>query len=153
MKTKELYLKTLFCCCACDGEIAPEEISLIKSIVNSDNLFKGMNVETLLNGYVTKINQQGKSFLKAYLDELADSKLSDGEQMILVELAINMIEADEQVVYSEIKFFKKIRAKLSITDEAILNKLPDKEDYILPDILSDDKDDWANNIFAPITFS
>ena len=27
-----LLLKTAFCCMACDGEIAPEEIELIKSI-------------------------------------------------------------------------------------------------------------------------
>ena len=29
MKTNELYLKTLFCCCACDGEIAQEEVDMI----------------------------------------------------------------------------------------------------------------------------
>lgn len=28
MKTNELYLKTLFCCCACDGEIAQEEVDM-----------------------------------------------------------------------------------------------------------------------------
>ena len=26
MKTNELYLKTLFCCCACDGESQQEEV-------------------------------------------------------------------------------------------------------------------------------
>ena len=32
MKTNELYLKTLFCCCACDGEIAQEEVDMIKEL-------------------------------------------------------------------------------------------------------------------------
>ena len=31
MKTNELYLKTAFCCMACDGDIATEEIELINT--------------------------------------------------------------------------------------------------------------------------
>lgn len=62
-----------------------------------------------------------------------------------------MLEADNQVVYSEVVFFKKIRARLSITDEKLLAKLPDKEDYFLPDLMADDKEeDWVDIRFDPI---
>ena len=30
MERKKLYLKTIFCCMACDGEIAKEEIEIVK---------------------------------------------------------------------------------------------------------------------------
>lgn len=151
METKELYLKTLFCCCACDGEIAQKEISLIKEIINTTSMLKEMDVESCLNSYVEKINQHGKAFLNDYLDELSNLRLTEEEQITLVELAINMIEADNQVVYSEIKFFKKIRSYLSITDEYILNRLPDKGDYLLPDLLPEDKEsEWSNIVFEPI---
>ena len=151
METKEIYLKTLFCCCACDGKIAPEEIELIKTIVSRGCVFKNEDIEMPLNEYIREINQQGKAFLNGYLDELSDCELSDDEQLTLVELAINMLEADNQVVYSEVVFFKKIRARLSITDEKILAKLPDKEDYFLPDIMSDNKEeDWVDIKFEPI---
>lgn len=151
MTTKELYLKTLFCCCACDGEIAPEEIKLIKALVDSESVFTNEDIEGSFNEYIKEINQQGKAFLRGFLDELSDCELSDDEQLTLVELAINMLEADNQVVYSEVVFFKKIRARLSITDEKLLAKLPDKEDYFLPDLMADDKEeDWVDIRFDPI---
>ena len=40
MKTNELYLKTLFCCCACDGEIAQEEVDMIKELTENSTLFQ-----------------------------------------------------------------------------------------------------------------
>ena len=102
MKTNELYLKTLFCCCACDGEIAQEELT------ENSTLFQEIQVEYSINEYVNQINSQGKAFLKDYLSELSNTVLSDDEQITLIDLAIKMIEADKQVLYSEVKFFKKI---------------------------------------------
>lgn len=139
METNELYLKTLFCCSACDGEIAPEEVSLVKQIS--------------LNSYVDSINEQGSIFLKDYLSEVANSTLSNAEQVKLIELAIKMIEADNQILYSEVKFFKKIRNRLSVSDDCILEKLPDSEDYLLPDISSEDKDFEEVGNFEQIYFA
>lgn len=110
-----------------------------------------MDVETLLNSYVEKINGQGEIFLKDYLNEVAAADLSEGEQLKLVELAIDMIEADNQILYSEIKFFKKIRSRLSVSDEYILKNIPDCEDYLLPDISSEDKEFEDVGNFTPIS--
>ena len=49
-----------------------------------------------------------------------------------------MIEADNKVLYSEVKFFKKLRHNLKISDKEILTELPDKEYYLLPDINAND---------------
>ena len=95
-----------------------------------------MDIEAVLNGFIAEINASGKVFLKKYLNDLAETKLSDEEQVSLIDLAIKMIEADNQVLYSEVKFFKKLRACLSVSDEAILNVLPEKEEYLLPDVKS-----------------
>ena len=51
------------------------------------------------------------------------------------------------------KFFKKIRVRLSLTDEEILAKYPDKEDFLLPDINVADDPEWNNVTFAEITLS
>ena len=51
METKELFLKTLFCCSACDGDIAPEEVALVKELSVGNAMFEGMDVETTLNKY------------------------------------------------------------------------------------------------------
>lgn len=153
METNELYLKTLFCCSACDGDIAPEEISLVKNLSINDETFESIDVETTLNSYVGKINELGKFFLKDYLSELSNAILSDEEQVKLIELAIKMIEADNQILYSEVKFFKKIRNCLSVSNDYILERLPDSEDYLLPDIVSEDKDFEEVGNFAQISFT
>lgn len=153
METKELYLKTLFCCSACDGEIAPEEVSLVKHLTLNDSTFEGLDVENILNAYVEKINEQGSVFLKNYLGEVANASLTDEEQVKLIELAIRMIEADNQILYSEVKFFKKIRNRMSVSDEDILAKLPNSEDYLLPDIMVEEKDFEEVGNFARISFT
>lgn len=152
MTTKEILLKTLFCCSACDGEIAPEEVALVKRLSENDNTFEDLNVESILNAYITLINLQGKMFLKNYLDELAESDLTAADQIKLMELAIKMIEADNQILYSEVKFFKKIRRCLNISDEDIVTALPDAEDYLLPDSMIEVKDLEDVGDFAHISF-
>lgn len=154
MEVKELYLKTLFCCSACDGEIAPEEMSLVKQISENDRAFDGVDVEGVLNQYVEQINNKGRAFLQEYLREVADTNLSDSESLKLIELAVKMIEADQQVLYSEVKFFRTIRSNLRISDSEILKALPEVEDYLLPDVMVDSKEvDWSGISFAPISFS
>ena len=152
METNELYLKTLFCCSACDGEIATEEVLLVKQLSLKDSTFEGIDVEKTLNSYVDRINAQGKNFLKEYLSEVADSTLSEAEQIKLMEYAIRMIEADKQILYSEVKFFKKIRNRMSVSDDIILAQLPASEDYLLPDIMVEEKDLEEVGNFARINF-
>lgn len=145
-------MKTLFCCSACDGDIAPEEIGLVKNLTEQQDIFNDINVEETLNKYVAEINSEGKQFLRSYLNELSDTELSDTDQIKLIDLAIKMIEADNQILYSEVKFFKKIRARLSVDDSKILEVLPESEDYLLPDISSEDKDFEEVGNFQSISF-
>ena len=78
--------------------------------------------------------------------------LSDRDQLLLVSLALKAIEADNRIEYSEVKFFKKIRSRLSISDEAILGEHPDKENFLLPDLKVDELPVWDEHTqFAQIT--
>ena len=78
--------------------------------------------------------------------------LSLSEQMLVIEFAVQTIEADKCIEYSEIRFFKKIRNCLTISDEDILEKYPDKEEYLLPDVNAVENPIWNDDIqFAKIT--
>lgn len=153
MYTNELFLKTLFCCSACDGDIAKEEVDLVKQLANNANLFSSLPIEETLNSYIAAINKHGKLFLRDYINEIIEANLSDKDQITLIDLAIKMIEADNVIQYSEVKFFKKIRNCLSISDDAILEQLPNCEDYLLPDISVESKDFEDVGYFAPISFT
>lgn len=138
----ELFLRTAFACMACDGDIATEEIALVKQFTEQSELFSTINVESQLNDYVKQINEQGKKFLSGYLSDIANSELTENEEMEIVRIAIQTIEADNKIEYSEISFFKKIRQRLNVSDETILTEFPDKEDYLLPDIKMPEDMNW-----------
>ena len=145
MNNQDLLLKTIFACMACDGDIAPEEIQVLRELIANTDLFNELDVEVILKKYVDSMNK--------YLSDVAEDALSKEEQMCLVDLAFKTIEADKRIEYSEVKFFKKIRVRLSLTDEEILAKYPDKEDFLLPDINVADDPEWNNVTFAEITLS
>lgn len=151
MNSKDLLFKTIFACMACDGDIAPEEIQLLRDIIVNTELFCGLDVNENLKKYIDSINENGVSFLNKYLSEVAETELSKEEQMCLVDLAFKTIEADNRIEYSEVKFFKKIRVRLSLSDEDILAVYPDKEDFLLPDINVAADPEWNNVMFAEIT--
>ncbi len=128
---------------ACDGNIADEEVALLRSVASESKLFGGIDVQAKVNEYVKSINKEGMGFLSNYLREVASAGLTDEQALALISLAIDTIEADNNIDYSEISFFKKIRKRLSITDEKILEAMPDKEDYLLPDVEVPDDMDWS----------
>ena len=138
----ELYLRTAFACMACDGDIAVEEIALVKKMTEQSDLFSSIDVENKLNEYVSQINKQGRSFLSTYLSDLTNAGLTEKEEFEIVRIAIKTIEADNRIEYSEISFFKKIRQRLNLSDETILSEFPDKEDYLLPDIKMPEDMNW-----------
>ena len=145
MTKEELYLKTIFCCIACDGNIATEEVDMVRDLCAKDRIFNNMDTEEYLNAWITEINEQGGVFLQTYLKEINSVELNEQEQLLLVSLAIKAIEADNSIEYAEVKFFKKIRSKLTISDEAILAEHPDKEDFLLPDINITEIPQWNDS--------
>lgn len=153
MTKTELYLKTIFCCMACDGDIAKEEINVVRRLSSGHELFAGIDVETLLNKWIAEINSDGAAFLTAYLADLSEAALTEEEQLEIVDLAIKTIEADNRIEYSEIKFFKKIRARLSVSDDEILKRNPDREDFLLPDLNEADNSLWSDLRLPEITLN
>lgn len=145
MTKEELYLKTIFCCIACDGNIATEEVDMVRDLCAKDRIFHNLDSEEYLNSWITEINEQGGAFLQTYLKEINSVELNEQEQLLLVSLAIKAIEADNSIEYAEVKFFKKIRSKLTISDKAILAEHPDKEDFLLPDINITEIPQWDDS--------
>jgi len=121
---------------ACDGDIDKREIELIKSLEENEGLFGLDNIQDALNELVSAINSRGKAYLQGVLASLEAAQLSDEQQLAVVRTAIRTIEADDQIEYSEIRFFKLIRSNLSIGKKYILEHIPGiNEDYLEQDIL------------------
>lgn len=132
-----LLLRTVFCCMVSDCRIDNREINFIKSMCEESKLFKDLNIQEEINFLVEKVNSEGKSFIQYYFDLLKQTQLSEEEELILIDFAIKTIKSDDQIEYSEIKFFKNIRYRLKVSDKKILERFPDIELYLEQDIIID----------------
>lgn len=122
---------------ACDGDIDKREVVLIKTMHQEKKIFGEIDINQELENLLLEINRDGHKFLKSYFNELTSTELSEQDELKLIEVAIDTINADDKVEYSEVKFFKVIRSKLKIDNEPILAKHPDFEDYLEQDIISE----------------
>lgn len=134
---KKLLLKTSFCCMAADGHIDSTEIEVINNLCLESHLFEDINYKSELSEQAELLNKQGKNFVTDFLLELENTELSERQKLNVVDFAFKTIEADNEVHYSEIKFFKVIRAKLKISKELISENYQGKEDYLEDDIITD----------------
>lgn len=155
MEQNELLLRTAFACMSCDGDIASEEIELIKQMATEKHLFGEIDIDKELDKLVKEINEKGKGFLKQYLISLADQTLTEDEELKVADVAVQTIRADNIIQYSEIKFFKVLRSNLKVvSDETLLEKIGGiDENYLAQDIRADYLqmyDDYFNTIELPI---
>jgi uncharacterized tellurite resistance protein B-like protein len=154
MEQNELLLRTAFACMSCDGDIASEEVDMIKKMSKEKNLFGDIDIDKELDGLVNEINQKGNGFLKQYLTSLAEQSLTEEEEIHVANVAVQTIRADNKIEYSEIKFFKVLRSNLKkVSDETLLEKIEGiDENYLAQDIRADYLqmyDDYFNTIELP----
>ena len=154
MEQSELLLRTAFACMSCDGDIAPEEVDMIKQMSKEKLLFGKMDIDKVLDELVNEINIKGKGFLKQYLIDLAEQTLTEDEELKVADVAVQTIRADNVIQYSEIKFFKVLRSNLKVvSDETLLDKIEGIDDnYLAQDIRADYLqlyDDYFNAIELP----
>ena len=154
MEQNELLLRTAFACMSCDGDIASEELELIKQMATEKHLFGEIDIDKELDKLVKEINEKGKGFLKQYLISLADQTLTEDEELKVADVAVQTIRADNIIQYSEIKFFKVLRSNLKVvSDETLLEKIEGiDENYLAQDIRADYLqmyDDYFNTIELP----
>lgn len=154
MEQNELLLRTVFACMSCDGDIATEEVTLIKQMATEKHLFGDIDIDKELDKLVSEINEKGKGFLKQYLVSLAEQTLTEDEELNIADVAVQTIRSDNKIEYSEIKFFKVLRSNLKVvSDETLLEKIDGiDENYLAQDILADYLqmyDDYFNTIELP----
>lgn len=149
-----LLLLTAFSCMACDGEIAGEELSLIKELDAKEKLFGDIEVGVELKKLKEQIDKEGNQFLKRYIGELGKSELTKEQELDLLRVAYRTILADNKVEYSEVKFFKMIRSNMKkLDDEVILSGIEGIEDYFIQDDIKAGYDVLYDSYFGNVDIS
>jgi uncharacterized tellurite resistance protein B-like protein len=130
IKYKELLLQTALVTMASDGNIAESEIVKLKEIFGQIENFKYVNLDTEISKFITTLNERGNDCFQNFYKQLETLELSETEQLEIIDVAIQMIKADNVIEYAEVKFFKALRYHLKIKDEKVIEKLKDVHDDI-----------------------
>jgi len=148
MDFNRILLLTAFCCMACDGEIANEEVALLKKWCENDDRFKDIDIDNNLKILQANINSLGSDFLKNYLEALSNTDFSIEQELAVLDIAVKIFYADDVIEYSEVRFFRSIKSHLTLANEIVLEKIEGVEDFWLENdtvgITADD--DYFHNI-------
>lgn len=133
---ENILFLTSFCCMACDGDIATEELEQLNNFSKKELLFKSLNISDEFNKCLTILKDIGDDFIKSYFQAIETVNLTEKEKLSIIDVAVKTILADNKVEYSEIKFFKSLVSSLNVEKQTILENVSNIEDYWLEEDLS-----------------
>ncbi|OGU18622.1 MAG: hypothetical protein A2X85_17440 [Geobacteraceae bacterium GWF2_54_21] len=119
---QKLLLKTAVCTIACDGEIHEKEIAEMNAMVSQAVYFKDFNGIESLSEMLDAVKKSGKDFFHEFLEGLKSSELSIVQELLLLEVILRIVYADERFDTNEEMFLRLVRTHLHVHDEIITQR-------------------------------
>lgn len=116
---QKLLLETIICAIACDGDIDDREIVELHKMIDQALYFKGLEIDNFLDDLIQSVKSDGRAFLGDYFKRLKETELSPIQELLVLEVVLRIIQADERIDDNEIAFLKLVRANLKVYDEII----------------------------------
>lgn len=118
-KFKKFLFKIAFSVIVIDGEIHEDEIEELKLIDTKTTYFNDTDLSQELNDLITLFKSNGTKIVENILNGIRDLKLNQVQELLVLEVALRIIHADDRFDESEQKFIKLLRSKLKVADELI----------------------------------
>jgi uncharacterized tellurite resistance protein B-like protein len=116
---KKILFKVAFCTMACDGHIDDREIEELKIMDKNTSFFEAVDLSDELKQLIADLKQKGTKVIEELFTALKETKLNPIQELLVLEVALRIINADEQHDENEVKFIHLLRSKLEIHDETI----------------------------------
>jgi uncharacterized tellurite resistance protein B-like protein len=128
---KSFLFRSAVIAMACDGDIADSEINTIRELASNEIYFLGLDYDDLLQANVNEIKSIGKIAINNYLSELSTSQLNMHQELQIIEVLLQIINADKQTEESELKFLHLVKSKLKVDQETLIVEFPNNIDQLL----------------------
>ena len=119
---KKLLFKVAFCSMACDGHIDEREIEEMKLMDLNTSYFHDIDLSEELAALISELETVGAKIIEELFNSLRSVKLNPIQELLILEVALRIINADEKHDDNEAKFVNLLRAKLEIHDELIIDR-------------------------------
>lgn len=117
-----LLFRTAFCLMACDGHIDDREIKEIKLMNENSSYFQGIDLSDELTDLLKELKNKGKHIVDELFNSLNNLNLTIVQELLVLEVAIRIQNADDKLDENEIKFIQFLRSKLRIHDQIIKDR-------------------------------
>jgi len=71
---------------------------------------------------ITEIEEQGKAVIRSYFDQIRESDFTSVQELILLEILMRIINADNKIDPNEIKFLQIVKSALKVHEEIIIER-------------------------------
>jgi len=119
---KKLLFKVAFCTMVCDGHIDESEIDEIKLMGTSTPFFLDIDLSEELSKLTSELDKKGTQVINDLCKTLKDNILNPIQELIILEVALRVINADHIHDENEINFINLIRAQLKLHNEEIVGR-------------------------------
>ncbi len=119
---KKMLFKVAFCAMAADGRIDDREIKEMQIMDKNTSYFANIDLSNELKNLLTNLEIKGKKIIVELFDELRNTKLTTIQELLVLEIALRIISADDDIDDNEVKFIKLLRSKLELHDETIKDR-------------------------------
>ncbi|MCW3805678.1 hypothetical protein [Plebeiibacterium marinum] len=116
---KKLLFKVAFCTMACDGHIDKREIEELKLMDKNTTFFEAIDLSDELSELVNSLDKKGTKIIEELFESLSKIELNAIQELIILEVALRIINADEIHDENEVRFVNLLRGKLEVHDEII----------------------------------
>ena len=122
LEFKKILFKTAFCVMACDGHIDDLEIEEMKKIDINTAYFNKVDLSDELSQLIEEVKTKGKIIVLELFQTLRTTKLTIVQELLIIEVAFRIINADNKVDENEIKFLNLLRSKLDVENETLRDR-------------------------------
>ena len=119
---KKLLFKVAFCSMACDGHIDEREIDEMKVMDKNTSFFHDIDLSRELSELISELDNKGVQIINDLFKTLKDNILNPIQELIILEVALRIINADQKHDENEIKFIRFLRANLKLHDNEIVDR-------------------------------
>ena len=116
---KKILFKVAFCTMACDGHIDDREVEELKLMDKNTSFFEAVDLSDELEQLINDLKNKGTKVIEELFVCLRETKLNPIQELLVLEVALRIINADNKHNENEIKFIHLLRSKFELHDETI----------------------------------
>ena len=104
---------------ACDGHIDDREVKELKLMDKNTSFFEAVDLSDELEQLIKDLKNKGTKVIEELFVSLKKTNLNPIQELLVLEVALRIINADKKHDENEVKFLHLLRSKLELHDETI----------------------------------